>query len=79
MSPDFLLRLRKGFPHDHAVLAACLFMGCEQEEKEVIEKNGIPLEHRTFVCLGTLRINNAAHAWVMTFSSNLDKVILWDV
>ena len=56
MSPDFMLRIRKGFPHDHAILAACLFLGCELEDQEAEAKKTpdyVPLEHRTFVCLGT--------------------------
>jgi hypothetical protein len=32
MSPDFMIKIKKGFPHDHAVLAACLFLGCELED-----------------------------------------------
>lgn len=82
ISPDFLLKVRKGFAHDHAVLAACLFLGCEIEDNMAEQKkykDYIPLEHRTFVCLGTLKINNNPHAWVMTFSYTLDRVIFWDI
>lgn len=31
MSPDFFLRVKKGFAHDHAILAACLFLSCQEE------------------------------------------------
>ena len=61
-SPDFLLKIRKGFIHDHAILGACLFMGFEREDrKREHDKDAhkyIPFEHRVFVCLGTLKHNS---------------------
>lgn len=82
MSPDFMLKIRKGFAHDHAILAACLFLGCEIEDIEAIEgkwKDYVPLEHRTFVCLGTLAMNTNPHAWIMTFSYDFSELVFWDV
>lgn len=82
MSPDFMLKIRKGFPHDHAVLAACLFLGCELEDQLATQekwKEYVPLEHRTFVCLGTAKPNGNQHAWVMTFSYQFDRLTFWDI
>lgn len=80
-SPDFLLKVRKGFIHDHAILAACLLMGLEFKDKKYEKriKNYVPLEHRVFVCLGTLKHNHAFHAWIMVYSHDLADVHLWDV
>ncbi|CAD8197148.1 unnamed protein product [Paramecium octaurelia] len=82
-SPDFLLKIRKGFIHDHAILGACLFMGFEREDrKRESEKDShkyIPFEHRVFVCLGTLKPNSQFHAWLMVYSHDLSGVSFWDV
>jgi centrosomal protein CEP76 len=81
--------VRKGFIHDHAVLAACLFLGCELEDKKneelmkskakVKPKNYVPLENRVFLCLGTLKANKNFHAWIMTINQDFNTVIFWDV
>ncbi|CAK92928.1 unnamed protein product (macronuclear) [Paramecium tetraurelia] len=82
-SPDFLLKIRKGFIQDHAILGACLFMGFEREdrkrEREKDSHKYIPFEHRVFVCLGTLKSNSKFHAWLMVFSHDLSGVSFWDV
>lgn len=39
----------------------------------------MPLEHRVFICLGTLKHNSQVHAWILTFSPFFDSVVLWDV
>ncbi|CAD8196575.1 unnamed protein product [Paramecium pentaurelia] len=82
-SPDFLLKIRKGFIHDHAILGACLFMGFEREDKKrQHDKDShkyIPFEHRVFVCLGTLKHNSQFHAWLMVFSHDLSGITFWDV
>ncbi|CAK60259.1 unnamed protein product (macronuclear) [Paramecium tetraurelia] len=82
-SPDFLLKIRKGFIHDHAILGACLFMGFEREDKKREHEKDfhkyIPFEHRVFVCLGTLKHNSQFHAWLMVFSHDLSGITFWDV
>ena len=80
-SPDFMLKVRKGFIHDHAILAACLLMGFERSDKSGLanDKDYIPFEHRVFICLGTLKHNHAFHAWIMIYSSNLKNVHMWDI
>ena len=82
MSPDFFLKVKKGFSHDHAILAACLFMSCSVEDNEVDKSKlstYVPLEHRVFICLGTLKYNSTVHAWILTFNSRFDGVVLWDI
>ncbi len=32
ISPDFTLKLKRGTILDHAILMACLFMGCNEKE-----------------------------------------------
>jgi hypothetical protein len=36
------------------------------------------IEHRVFLCIGTLKKSMEPHVWVMTYSADFKDVIMWE-